>query len=153
MKEQLIEFETAKLAKEKGLKLETYTAYIGDEFFESEDKPNGYDGWDLAESQNWNNNSVYAKDGGGCFGCKLDNKKWFEAYAVTSQSILQKWLREEYDIHIEIIPDREFWHTVMYPIVCINDVGHYGNHKTYEKALEKGLIEALKLIGNEQIQK
>ena len=34
----------------------------------------------------------------------------------------------------------------MYPIVCINDVGHFGDHKTYELALEAGLIEALKLI-------
>ena len=62
--------------------------------------------------------------------------------------LLQKWLREEHNIHLEVIPNEEQWHTVMYPLVCIDDAGHYGDHKTYELALERGLIEALKLIKN-----
>ena len=68
--------------------------------------------------------------------------EWFHLWCCD----LQKWLREENLIHIEVIPNEEQWHTVMYPLICIDDAGHYGDHKTFELALERGLIEGLKLI-------
>ena len=72
--------------------------------------------------------------------------------SAPTQSLLQKWVREQYNLHIVVnigFYDRE-------------DIGYYSNvikfrkhHKskyrseffsTYEEALEVGLIEALKLI-------
>ena len=64
-----------------------------------------------------------------------------------SQSLLQKWLREEHKIHIVIMPC----------IIPSNEVKYYiftGKLKwdwaelfdTYEEALEVGLQEALKLV-------
>ena len=71
---------------------------------------------------------------------------------LTSQSLLAKWLREEYNLHITInvgLPHNCF-------IMYYSNVIKFGKHhkskfksefyKTYEEALEIGLQEALKLI-------
>lgn len=81
-----------------------------------------------------------------------------DVYQAPTQSFLQKWLREEYNLvvipwyyHKEVIGGD----TYDYRITDIN--GEYidyepdNNFKTYEDALEKGLQEALKLI--KKIQK
>lgn len=165
MKEHLISFETAKLAKEKGFNIPTKTAYIGNKFFESEETPNGYDGYDPSFKENWNKKGwVTNREGGMCFGCKLDNIKYFESYTAISQTLLQKWLREVHNIDVVIVPER-YKNGVNYLVqaqkfdltsdpetnlnFCIE--GSYwfnDNHEypTYEDAMEKGLEEALKLI-------
>ena len=71
-----------------------------------------------------------------------------------SQSLLAKWLREEYNLHITInvgLPHNCF-------IMYYSNVIKFGKHhkskfksefyKTYEDAYEIGLQEALKLINN-----
>lgn len=69
---------------------------------------------------------------------------------LPTQSLLQKWLREEYNTHIIIEPDIDpLDNTIYYRWrVRINmqpaQVGMVA--ETYEEALEQGLIEALKLI-------
>ena len=153
MEEQLISFETAKLAKEKGFNLETYIKL-------DEDNPK-------------NLNSNY------------NPKEYQPWYLDISQSLLQKWLREVHNIHINIRYE-EYFQKVQYKYYhfdisngtltdvtkqedlfgnlmeeCSQDIP--GNHlnvekfselifekkfafKTYEKALEEGLLQGLNLI-------
>lgn len=117
MKEQLIKFETAKLAKEKGFKAGSYTYY--------------------------DNGAVLVNS-----ITRINNKMGL--VSAPTQSLLQKWLREQYAIHIELIPDekdpKNLWHTIVYPLYCMKEPSNEGVFETYEEALEKGLIEALKLI-------
>lgn len=153
--EQLISFETAKLAREKGFNIETFTAYIGNTFFKSEPEPNGYDGWELAESNNWNRkNWVFTKSGSSCFGCKLDNVKYFEACSAPTQSLLQKWLREVHNIHISInITNIGRYYAQVFKfqpenrsnMLFFESQNSFDKVDTHEKALEQGLQEALKL--------
>lgn len=123
MTDQLISFETAKLAKEKSF--DEITDFI---FDTNMNKKLG--GWIIP-----NINGLKHSDGNNPF------------VSAPTQSLLQKWLREEHEIHI----------------VCtlISYFGFYGyeilrtgkspivNNLTscsYEKALESGLRKALKLI-------
>ena len=76
-----------------------------------------------------------------------------------SQSLLQKWLREEHKIHIIVNPysnnDSELDWTVevIKNILVFNETYKSFMPKvitikdTYEEALEKGLVYSLKLIG------
>lgn len=125
MKEQLISFETAKLAKEKGFDWEVNKSYIQSK------------------------NHIFIQDIGQPW------KSTHEQFDAPTQSLLQKWLREEKRIYIGMgfgrtagsmkykfyakysdmnlsEQDRELRTTVWF--------------KTYEEALEEGLKEALKLI-------
>jgi len=121
MKEQLITFGTAKIAKEKGFdiacidyftplthKLESYTFCI-------------------------KSNSL------------SDN------ISAPTQSLLQKWLREEHSLHMEIfLSDNSPYTGYYYRVMTIGQyftTSHDGIlSDKFEYALEKGLQEALKLI-------
>lgn len=158
MIEQIISFETAKLAKMRGM---------------------------LEPSHNWYNFS-------GLLICNFpdvmypSNDLKFPSYSASTQSLLQKWLRDEHDINVISIPERlasknlYYWYMVLQGDKEINDwqtrfsnilkkseQNIEGNHvnedlfekylyedkfafKTYEEALEAGLFEALKLIKNEK---
>lgn len=136
MEEQLISFETAKLAHEKG-------------FF--------YKGM------------MYRKGG------TLSDGKGFmsnlDLYSAPTQSILQKWLRERkspivVEVNFGVIDDSESaytWHIREYQHEGVegtrkkNETDFWENYDsfisvsgnwfgTYEEALEKGLLRALKLI-------
>ena len=131
MKEQLISLETAKLAKEKGFNIEVKTYFDIKKFG---DKPcefygrlnaNDYNSWDDKLKKNINAGYISAP----------------------TQSLLQKWLREVYNIHIAVLPK----------ILPSNEIKYYcfkgkikkdfkDLYNTYEEVLEKGLQEALKLI-------
>lgn len=136
MKEQLITFETAKLAKEKGFDIPTIQFYTsGKKAYLSEAED--YMTERYAES-NWNN-------GRGSYPTEPEKV----SCSAPTQSLLQKWLREIHDIHISLnyeVPNYS----------CT--IGGYDQNKDehtcielyswmpYEEALEKGLQEALKLI-------
>jgi len=119
MKDELISFETAKLAKEKGFDLK-----VVDYFSENSNRWGGI-------YQNWNN-----KD-----------HEQFGFTSAPTQSLLQRWLREKHKMLIVIeyyggyyrcefpIMDSEYYY-IERAEIC----------ETYEQALEKGLYEALKLI-------
>ena len=148
LKEKLISFETAKLAKEKGFELNSICYYqlysegqLRYKLFTEDDENGGY-----------------------------VNEDSLNRIAVVTQTLLQKWLREVHNCFIDILPHRDgdsknkqwknkedvFW-TV--------DVDYYGKNfeieltddsdftqhfnNSYEEALEIGLQEALKLIENE----
>jgi hypothetical protein len=123
MELQLINFETAKLAKEKGFNIPTLDYYISSgEFINNED----YEGDDHVYPEDWNKKGwIFDKSRSRCFGCKLDEVIYFKAYAAPTQALLQKWLREKHKINITL---------------------HHTSFDTYEEALEVGLNEALKTI-------
>ena len=127
MEEQLISFETAKLAKEKGFILGI-----------------GWFGF---------NNKFYVSEGAQ-IGMLCDNHRGENPVACT-QSLLQKWLREKHKIHIQIQVlgqfvngDNKFYSQV----ILFGDnkwISKFISNKltyTYEEALEIGLQEALKSI-------
>lgn len=118
MEEQVISFETAKLAKEKGFNIKTLFAY---------------------NLLGVTNNSF-----------KIYRGKDFDEFSNTfcftpTQSLLQKWLREEHNLHIELQYGKI---NKYYYLVFKNDVCEFSSciSLNYEEALEIGLLEALKLI-------
>lgn len=125
-KEQLISFETAKLAKQKGFNNDN-------EYNETEYSFDSYYG---------NINIIKTES----LDIELNNPNVF---LCPFQSELQKWLREKYDIHIVPIvnphSETELYGYKIYAesFRCIETV--YLNVK-YEIAMEKGLREALKKI-------
>ena len=166
MQEQLISFETAKLAKEK--QFQEYTPY----FYTEETGLCSIDG--DGDILNIYNNDLTLKD----IICDCNGDFWFRGedekfefyepikYPTPTQSFLQKWLREKYklEVHVSFNPDWE-WNDKD-ECLCVNkgyrvDWGFVGiwkkyetesypleksNISTYEEALEVGLQEALKLI-------
>lgn len=139
MKEQLIDFETAKLAKEKGFKHNSIC----------------YDGsGEIMENINSYTNNYMQRF----------------RYEAPTQSLLQKWLREEHGIWVTVIPEfkenhpyytlegkqigrdkyNQFqdWHTIKIQNAEHNLEMWHTNYN-FEEALEKGLLQALKLIDDE----
>lgn len=142
MKEQLISFETAKLAKEKGFDIPTKYHYPSNNL--------DFSLQDICLITNWNNFSDMSGD--------------TDYQSAPTQSLLQKWLREKHKLFINIaIFKRDDTEPIEYDFAItdlnnpydINDCEIFledysvlegRNFKTYEEALEKGLFEALKLI-------
>lgn len=124
MEEQLITFETAKLALEKGLFLRTPKMYI-------EGK--------LKKRPTEHMSSM--------------RERFTDICGAPTQSLLQKWIRDVHNIHIsleEIISNHDtVWVQELSPTVR-NKVLYYhqdpNTYKSYEEALEEGLKQALKLI-------
>ena len=118
MTEQLISFETAKLAKEKG--------------FDDIKRP------------------YYTRSG------NLVRDSFTGPFcAAPTQSLLQRWLREEHNIIADlkvgyrIYPDKfyfYYWRILKNTEECEIDYTSEQQYSNYEEALEKGLLEALKLI-------
>lgn len=136
--ETLITFKTAKLAKEKKFNVECF---------------NYYQDSHRAGVKNINSpltNSLIDE-------LHEDDKYCIIFYTAPSQSVLQKWLREEHNIHIwascktnddgktvfiphgRTIPD-----TIKNKLVV--DVIPYSTYINYEEAIEEALFEALNLI-------
>jgi len=126
MTDQLISFETAKLAKEKGFVNGSICDYRNNH---------------LSDIHILNNEITL----------HTNNFVQRFVYEAPTQSLLQKWLREIHDIHMFLHPysDKTFacdivdntYKTSKY----IRNIKSL-RYNTYEEALEQGLIEALKLI-------
>lgn len=156
MKEQLISFETAKLAKEKGFDILCFNYYFEDGEFKENilTGQNGYYGDDYEVEfeeflEDWNDKMLTKKNGGRCFGCSK-NKGYLETFSAPTQSLLQKWLREVHNIHTNVHYGLTFTFKINGDLKG-NDYVDYSEMdkfwgRTYEEALEKGLQEALKLI-------
>lgn len=131
MKEQLIEFQTAKLAKKRGFIDYTFNGYNKKAVLV--DREDIYDGSEFL--LDWNTAT-----------CMIEG----EHYAAPTQSLLQKWLREKYNIHIsvELLKDDMWGSTVYSDLYEYKDLTETYDQtwKTFEAALEEGLQEALKLI-------
>lgn len=122
MKEQLITFDTAKLAKKAGVNIDT--------------------------------NKFYTHRGTLCESGECDNQNlYYGSYGAYTLSLLQKWFREKYNIHIVVMPEKfDRDNTCIYKYIIFNrsnvsikldSSGIVGN---YEETLEKGLNEAFKYI-------
>ena len=129
--EQLVSFEAARLAKEKGCKLDLY----------SDDE--------------WH----YIDEEGDLFWCNHDPRSSYpnaERVVKCSQSLLQRWLREEHSLYVMLEETEtlslESGIGFYYKIIKVKDREHlrldYSMYfyKTYEEALEAGLKEGLRLI-------
>ena len=125
MKEELISFRTAKLAEKKGLKFNSCEHM----FIESLTLKGEY----ISDKINHDWRFV---------------ENVFNWFSRPTQAVLQKWLREEHRFHITIFSSsQESW---MFRITKPNqqlEEGLYSeDFESYEKALEEGLYEGLKLI-------
>ena len=124
MEEQLISFETANLAKEKGYNITNYLSYDENTGTMLPKDP-AYPGW-----------HCYALDG---------------ACPAPAQSLLQKWLRENYKIivSINIMSDLSYY-SLLIDInenkLNLKNQSKNRGFSTYEEALEDGLLRALKSI-------
>jgi len=134
MEDQLILFETAKLAKERGFDLECRGAYLDLTPYE-----------DAAREEP----TIYLYE-------QNHNKKGHR-YSAPTQTALQKWLREKYNIEVlpypiqflkgkeEVECDEMDYHYkiiikgITQSIVC-------REFATYEEAFEAGLINAFSLM-------
>jgi len=127
MEDELIAFETAKIAKEKGFNESTSSYY----------------------------HPTYGFcDGEGKELDTYNDASWAEGYySAPTQSLLQRWLREVHGL--ELYTQTSVGKA--YHIYAILTTGKYGwldgkshpinkHFDTYEQALEAGLLEALKLI-------
>lgn len=133
MKEQLISFETAKLAKEKGFQFE-YDENSPDEYG---DGKHSY--FEHRNSKNKSPLSHYY------FDTNQNCQQWNDLnIPAPTQSLLQRWLRERHNLNIGMVYFNFQSHTYWEYRVHYKHI--YGNRKTYEEALEKALQEALGLI-------
>lgn len=142
MKEQLIEFKTALLLKEKGFDIPvrhsrcTMHKYLG-KLSSGRYDPEDEDSL-LTKPVNFN-------------ATKHDNGH----VSAPTQSLLQKWLREKHGIYISINADTMLYKgiTIVFDMTIIDSKGNIlvegSPYEIYEKALEEGLYEALKLTNNE----
>ena len=123
IEEQYVSFETAKLAKEKGFDEEINSFYVTVEGGCTYLCFTSFFGW---MKDTYNN-------------CELEelNSKCDERYlSAPTQSLLARWLREKHKLFIEVTVDFKN--------------ADYANNKeefhSYEKVMEDGLQEALKLL-------
>lgn len=146
MKEQLVKLETAKLAKEKG--------YLHDL-----DQMNTWYEPNLMSYIPRRDNGEYHAIGAFFYDSNQNIQQYQTGQTVDAptQSQLQKWLREEHDLHIMIYPSLTVEKQTKYriyegeePVESLNVPYLYEyrgkEFDTYEEALEYGLYDYLKLI-------
>lgn len=129
MEEKVINFDTAKAAKEKGFDWDCRFYFSNKEerdSFTEKASPGNY------------NSSYWSKQ-------DFDDEEWISRPA---QALLQKWLREVHNIHINI----DCWKKATFHLLHDKDSkGSFypknpSQWNTYEEALEIALQESLKLI-------
>ena len=126
MKENIVTFQVAKLAKEKGFFQETNRLEIPYYNYKGEFKGDVSD-WRIRK---------YIRG---------EDTSDIEFVSAPTQSLLAKWLREEHNIHLiaykNINIDGYDW-----CYITTDGITNINSYKTYEEAYEIGLQEALKLI-------
>lgn len=134
MKEQLVSLEVARLLKEKGFDIPCRFCYgaVSDSL------------WNLLEERRgtWCETDIEF-DWNDCKVSMIDN-----SISAPTQSLAQKWLREEKNIIV--IADYNCVGYAVWNYEIFTDKHYFIMSEkafdTYEKALEAGLIETLKLI-------
>ena len=126
--EQLISFETSKIAKEKG-------------FNESV-----IDWWEKDKHGSWREEYPESYD----FGYGTYNEYDYKISRPT-QSLLQKWLRDDHKLNISVdVENNKFSYFIArFGQVSLGKPTGWGEtdeFDSYEEALEKALVKALKLI-------
>lgn len=143
MENSIVTYETAKLAKEKGFN------EICQYYYDENCKLKGIVNYNKVFYSK-NSEIKYLKN---LFYIFHKNKH--ELFTVPTQSLLQKWLREKYDIHIYLELDYNHKYYGFKIISKRYDIATIWNFiyqksdfegNSYEEALEKGLQEALNII-------
>jgi hypothetical protein len=148
MKETLITFKVAKLAKEKGFDEYCFMGFNAKgELCDIDISADSILG---GKSLKYNNSNLpkYSLE---------NNQRWHinncANITAPTQSLLQKWLREVHKLHIYAFPIQWADNSITLYGCSIRDFNKKGAYITfedesicYEEALEKGLQEALKLI-------
>ena len=136
MKEQLVNFETAKLAKEKGFDEEVRDSY------------HKVEGWlhDNDYPDTWNSLGAVSAPTQSLL------QKWLrDTHSIEVQPMCcyHYQLRKQYHLGIMFINKENKVHTMIINETdkSLDTVNRY--YSSYEEALEEGLYEALKLIKNE----
>jgi hypothetical protein len=147
MKEEIISFETAKLVEDLKFETEFHDQSITAFYVSSSC---GEYPWQKKGAL------VYFKDHLDETCCPNHDVPYKYRILAPTQSLLQKWLREEHGIPVTVIHFPSYndggkseYVEYRYSIIRDNEVwDEIMRHKTYEEALEKGLQEGLKLINN-----
>jgi len=136
MKDELVSFEVAKLAKEKGFNLKCY--------------------WFCTYKRKVpTNEQSFFPELGQYKDFNESSKGFYEFFSLPTQSLLQRWLREVHNIEASVLPiwddledirkDLPKYYYWNYYLDTFN-LNKKDECKTYEEALEKGLKVALELI-------
>lgn len=160
MEDQIISFDTAKLAKEKGFNLynENELGYVSNQKVYD---PDGtlcilsYDSHPYYNKQQFTLRKCNCSDRNDpkalrVFDIKSVSKpEGIDLYFVCTQTLLQKWLRELHNIDVFAFTVRFVgYEDIGYYTYTIKSINPSKNYRfdNYEDALEVGLFEALKLI-------
>lgn len=147
MEEQLISFDTAKLAKSKGFTMfkESFKSALVDSRNHDVQRYSFYRVIRDEMSLNLNVGTNSSQINGLWESYNDDSFVVQKNYFAPTQSLLQKWLREAHSIIVEIeFYDYKNWnYTVLNPSIKKQSSPEF---RVYEQALEEGLQEALMLI-------
>ena len=150
MKDELIKFETAKLAKEKCFDVPcNHYIYTSKALKIVNKNREGLTG----DKNTFKENHTFSQKDRLHKGRMVSRNSHLTTISTPTQSLLQKWLREEHDIHL-VIQYSKHWKGYQWryddwrnreenPDMKRNS---YTEFKTYELALESGLFNALKLL-------
>lgn len=133
--EKIVSFKTAKLAKEKGF-VDVVGVYRGKHYYNHKGKLDGSAADSVVEFLRLKKLGHSPEE--------ADKLNTFSTIAAPPQSLLQKWLREEHNIHIE----STLTVGLQYSFKLYDGINHSftSGVENYEDGLEITLQEALKLI-------
>lgn len=149
MKEERITFETAKLAKTKGFNAFVrgyYVEYLKDQI--DPEYPEGSGPFSMKKGEIDFENEYIRNNDIGKNDLSCSN---YCCYAAPTQSIIQKWLREEHNIDVWVKPfildDMKKEYLGFTNFLPNGGNGkNYITHQTYEDALEFGMQKVLETL-------
>ena len=135
MEDQLVSFETAKLAKKKGCDWPTIYGYSVDN--KSDNSYSTDSAIDITGNLQFTEEDMK--------NCGNDHET---CYLAPTQSLLQKWLREVHKIHIllDSFDDDTYQGTLSYDVYEGEEFYGDSEGDTYEETLEGALQKALAII-------
>jgi len=135
--EEFVSFSTAELAKKVGFDWQVWEFFEGTSLKFSASVKVIWLSTNLPEAQNYNKSD------------DLFTPAEIHHISRPTQAHLQKWLRSKHiHIHICYLEETKRWNTDMYYIksetILLNQVLQFSKNRTYEQALERGLLFVLK---------
>lgn len=133
MRDQLISIETAKLAKEKGFNEQCDYAWFNAPIIGHKKR--------LTKIKR-TRNSYYTEQ----YKVHKEHLELKYVWLACTQSLLQKWLRDEHQIIVTIMFELDCYEVLIDNKFHTGSFGVGDTFETYEEALEFGLVSALSLI-------
>ncbi len=141
MKEDLITFETAKLAKQKEFDVEVEFYYTYEQVRDSFSIKRDFN-YSEVISKNHNNKKESHE-------VWTDGVRIYNSYSSPTQSLLQKWLRETKDIHAEVLSHKyktKELRAVPRSYQSIVDGDYFESFDSHYEAVENSLTRSLKKL-------